>query len=345
MQHLVLTGDPASDDELIARAARVLRSDGLVAFPTETVYGLGGLARSEVAVRRIFEAKGRPSTDPLIVHVAPDWPLDEVVATADPLVDRLRRTWWPGPLTLVVPKHPSIPDLVTAGLDTVAVRAPAHPIARALLAATGQPVAAPSANRFSYVSATTAQHVIDDLGDACDVVLDAGPATAGIESTVVAVADDRLTVLRHGAIPVDELRSVLGDDVHILDGTGPSPTVPDDAPASSPGRLVRHYSPTTETLACEPGFVPERPDGSVCFLGYADRPVVLPPGWTLRVLGRLDDLGEVARVLYSVLREIDRAGHDTIVIELTGLAVGLGRALDDRIRRAASGRVLGPVRS
>lgn len=332
------TPDPVGDGAAIAEAAAVLRTRGLVAFPTETVYGLGAIARSPEAVARIFAAKGRPADDPLIVHVLPDWPLDTVVAAVSPVFAALAAAHWPGPLTLVAPKHPSIPGIVTADGPTVAVRAPAHPVAAALLAAVGEPVAAPSANRFSYVSATTAQHVVDDLGDAVDVVLDGGPATAGIESTVVAVepGDDgeRLVVLRHGALAVEDLTVELGIGVDVVDPD------PDTRLAQSPGRLVRHYSPGTTTLACPAGATPPSDlPGRVCHLACDDDRAAVPGRWERRDLGSVAALDAVARDLYATLRAVDREGFDTIVVQLTGRG-GLGAAIDDRLRRAASGRLL-----
>jgi len=334
-----LTGNEAADANAIAHAADILRSGGLVGFPTETVYGLGALARSPEAVARIFAAKGRPATDPLIVHVLADWPLDEVFAPADALTqtvtDELIAAHWPGPLTLVRAKHPSIPDIVTAEGPTVAVRAPAHPVAQALLAAVGEPIAAPSANRFSYISATTAAHVVADLGDSVDLVLDGGPATAGIESTVVRIAGDALIVLRHGALGIDAITAAVERGVDVVE---PAAT---EAPTASPGRLVRHYAPATAAFACPVGVTPPTDlDGPVCYVGYRDALPDLPDSWALRDLGCIDDLDAVAAGLYAALRELDQAGHATLVLQLTGRS-GLGAAIDDRLRRSASGRVLG----
>ncbi|MFN3218295.1 MAG: L-threonylcarbamoyladenylate synthase [Acidimicrobiales bacterium] len=342
---LTLTGETAHDRSAIEHAADVLRGGGLVAFPTETVYGLGALARSPEAVAGIFAAKGRPSTDPLIVHVLADWPLDEIFDLADPvpglgngaddeLTDELIAAHWPGPLTIVRDKHHSIPDIVTAGGSTVAVRAPAHPVAQALLAAVGEPIAAPSANRFSYISATTAAHVVADLGDAVDLVLDGGPATAGIESTVVRIDGDVLIVLRHGALGIDALTAAIDRGVDVV------VPAPDTATDQSPGRLVRHYAPATAAVACPAGTTPpDDLDRPVCYVGYHDALPPLPSHWAFRDLGPIEDLDAVAAGLYTALRELDDGAFATLVLQLTGRD-GLGAAIDDRLRRSASGRVL-----
>ena len=323
-----LPADELDDDPSIERAAALLRAGGLVAFATETVYGLGGLAHDEEAARGIFAAKGRPPDDPLIVHVDPSWDLSDVAASWSPLARRLTEAFWPGPLTVITPKAEALPSLITSDLPDVAVRAPAHPVAAALLRKVGRPVAAPSANRFSYVSATTADHVEADLGDAIDAVLDAGPSTAGIESTVVRVEDDHVVVLRHGALPADAIAERLGVDVVDAPAAAPS--------EGSPGRLLTHYAPGTHTVARLAGSSAV-PAGSSLILGFDES--VRPDGASFSSLGSLDDLDDVARHLYERLRDADGSGHDTIVVEFTGRA-GLGRALDDRLRKAASGRVI-----
>ncbi len=343
MSVLTLTGEPSHDRSAIEHAADVLRGGGLVAFPTETVYGLGALARSPDAVARIFDAKGRPSTDPLIVHVLAHWPLDDLFdldhhapglgrTADDDLCDELIAAHWPGPLTIVRDKHPSVPDIVTAGGATVAVRAPAHPVAQALLEAVGEPIAAPSANRFSYISATTAAHVVADLGSAVDVVLDGGPATAGIESTVVRIDGDVVIVLRHGALSIDAITGAIDRGVDVV------VPAPEEASGESPGRLVRHYAPATTALACPAGTDPPTDlEAPVCYVGYGDALPSLPPTWAVRDLGSIDHLEMVAAGLYTALRELDHDGFSTLVLQLTGRS-GLGAAIDDRLRRSASGR-------
>lgn len=333
--------DPTSPDPTaIAEAAELLRRGELVALPTETVYGLGAVATDIDAVRRVFEAKGRPASDPLIVHVHPSWALDGVLADEpSPVARRLIGAFWPGPLTIVAPRAAAIPDLVTAGGEHVAVRAPAHPVALAILEAAGLPIAAPSANRFSYVSPTSADHVAADLGHACAAIVDAGRTTWGIESTVVAERDGELVVLRHGAVTAEDLHAAVGDLVAVVE---PADAV--DAGASvSPGRSVRHYAPAIDTIAVHRAALAspfEAPtELRIAHLGLGERPAGLPPHAGHERLGDPGDLAGAAWALYDALRRLDAAGEtDLLLIELTE-APGLGRAIDDRIARAASGRV------
>lgn len=315
---ITITVDSTNPDpDALKSAAATLLDGGLVAFPTETVYGLGALALDPLAARRIFEAKGRPSNDPLIVHVRPSWDLSMLFAEVSPTIRTLADTYWPGPLTIVAPKHSGVPDIVTAGRDTVAVRAPRHPVAAMLLDLVGVPLAAPSANRFSYISPTTAGHVEADLGGVIDVLVDGGPTPIGIESTIVGVDGDRLSVLRPGSIQ--------------LDGVGVNVT---DSPSVAPGRMNRHYSPRTPTVALSDGSRITAPESGI-FIGYDDSSP--PDGWVFVSLGDRHDLGGVARRLYQVLRSADSEQAERIAIEFTGLD-GVGTAIDDRIRRAAGGQ-------
>ncbi|MEX1043304.1 MAG: L-threonylcarbamoyladenylate synthase [Acidimicrobiia bacterium] len=319
---LTVTVDPHNPDRaLLLPAADALLAGGLVAFPTETVYGLGALALDPVAAGRIFDAKGRPADDPLIVHVRPHWDLGGVFAEVNATISDLARLHWPGPLTIVAAKHPSVPDVVTAGRSTVAVRAPSHPVAMMLLDMVGVPVAAPSANRFSYVSPTSAAHVAADLGDRIEVLVDGGPTPIGIESTIVLVEGERLSILRPGSIQLDGVEADLS------------------APAShAPGRRNVHYSPNTPTRALEAGgrLPPDTRSGTL--VGFDDSEPG-PPGWRFVSLGDRDDLAIVAQRLYETLREIDRTDPEQIVVEFTGRG-GLGEAVDDRIRRAAGGQTV-----
>jgi len=230
--------DPAHPDVAVLHdAAAILRRGGLVAFPTETVYGLGAHALDATAVRRIFAAKGRPAFNPLIVHV-PDVAAAHALVTAWPdVADRLAARWWPGPLTLVLPKRATVPDEVTAGRDSVAIRMPAHPVARALLAAAGLPIAAPSANRFTELSPVTAAQVARSLGDGVDLILDGGQTTVGIESTVVDCTTTPPTLLRPGTITRAELEAVVGPLQN------PAPVTDAEAPRAAPGMIARHYAP------------------------------------------------------------------------------------------------------
>lgn len=311
----------------IADAADRLRRGEPVAFPTETVYGLGGRADRLDTVQRIYAAKQRPDFDPLIVHVSADTALDGIVDEPPALFFDLTRRFWPGPLTLVVARGAMVPSAVTSGLDTVAVRAPAHPVAQALLARVGVPIAAPSANTFGHVSPTNAAHVLDDLSGRCDLVIDAGDSTLGIESTVLRVHAHHVVVLRHGAVPVEDL-----DDVDVRESEG--------SVSESPGRSVRHYAPATTMAVMDPRNRAPLPGVGGVYLGYDETARTLPEQWSFVPLGSRDSLGAVAARLYRVLRSIDARRPAMIVAELSGRS-GLGRAIDDRLTRAASGQILG----
>jgi L-threonylcarbamoyladenylate synthase len=354
----VLRVDPdRPDPAVIARAAGRLREGGLVAFPTETVYGLGAHALDRVAVRRLFEAKQRPSTDPLIVHVDSVEQLSSLASSVPDSARVLGRRFWPGPLTLVLPRSRDVPDEVTAGLDTVAVRVPSHPVARALIAAAAVPVAAPSANLFSRPSATQASHVIEDLDGRIDLVLDAGPATIGVESTVLDLSGETPTVLRPGAITVDMLREALPR----VDVRGASRDRESGASASvpmpSPGMLEKHYSPraaltlyegtgtaavTSLTGAARAALA----DGKfVGVIAYDDDLASLPvrdssSRLLVRTIGSHHSAETVASRLYGALRELDAAGVDLILVHGFADGRGLGLAVQDRLRRAAAGRIV-----
>ena len=293
-----------------------------VAFPTETVYGLGANARHGDAVAKIFTAKERPRFNPLIVHV-PDRATAERYATFDATARKLAEAFWPGPLSLVLPKRPDsgIADLVTAGLDTIALRAPDHPIAQELMAASGFPLAAPSANRSGRVSPTTAAHVDAELGDIPAMILDGGPCTRGIESTVVRVTGDAPILLRLGAVPREAVEAVLGSPLDLAE---------DGAPIASPGQLARHYAPGTplrlDALDVSAGeallaFGTEVPDGA--------RKTVN--------LSASGDLQEAATNLFAALRALDACGAETIAV-MPIPDEGLGEAINDRLRRAAEAR-------
>jgi L-threonylcarbamoyladenylate synthase len=320
--------DPASPDPVsIAAAAAVLRAGGLVAFPTETVYGLGADALDPAAVRRIYEAKGRPAFNPIIVHVAGEEHARRLTRRWPAAATRLAHRFWPGPLTIVLPKDVSVPDIVTAGLDAVGIRVPAHPVALALIRAADLPVAAPSANRFTQVSPTTAEHVAHSLGDRLDILLDGGSARVGIESTVVDLTGEP-RLLRPGMIPVAALEAVIGPL---------APGVPEpagNAPRLSPGQVERHYAPRAalELLSREQLESAARSGiaGSVGVLVYSD--VRLPQG-TVSV--RLpDDADGYARGLYAALHQLDHAGCERILVELPP-DTPEWHAVHDRLRRAA----------
>jgi L-threonylcarbamoyladenylate synthase len=326
----------------VARAAECLRGGGLVAFPTETVYGLGVHALDEGAVRRLFEAKGRPAADPLIVHVLDVAGAKTLVRPgADTsLLERLGARFWPGPLTLVLPKSPRVPDVVTAGLDTVAVRVPAHPVARALLEAAHIPVAAPSANLFSRPSPTRAEHVLHDLDGRIDFVIDAGSTDVGLESTVLDLSDGAPVVLRPGAVTVAMLREALGTAVGIRDRTATDP-------ARSPGLLEKHYAPRTPLTLYEGRHASARLAADAIEASRrGERIGVLVPDEDARrfdesafrvvTLGRRGDQAAMAARLYAALREADAAGADALYALGIDDDAGLGAAITDRLRRAAA---------
>lgn len=312
----------------IAEAAALLRDGRLVAFPTETVYGLGADATQGRAVAAIYEAKGRPRFNPLIAHVA-DVAAAAALAEMGATARCLAEAFWPGPLTLVMPHRPTSPvaSLVTAGLDTIAVRVPSHPVALDLLRAVGRPVAAPSANRSGHVSATTAGHVAADLGASVALILDAGPTPHGIESTILDIAGSEPLLLRPGAVTAEAIAAVLG--------AIPRPVQPiaADCP-TAPGQLESHYAPGLPVRLAATS--PRTGEAFLAFGPYA--PAYDGPLLNLSPRG---DLAEAAANLFAALRRLDKSGA-------AGLAVmpipeqGLGAAINDRLRRAAAPR---PVRT
>jgi len=314
----------ASDPRNIESAAQVLREGGLVAFPTETVYGLGADATNATAVAGIFEAKGRPRLDPLIVHVADPREAARFGSFRAQPAGLLMERFWPGPLTLVVPRLGAIAPIVTAGLETVALRCPAHPVARALIRAAGNPIAAPSANRFGSVSPTEAEHVREQLGGRVDVILDGGPCGVGLESTIVALTDPP-RVLRAGGIAVEDIEAVLGPLERAL-SAGDRPL--------APGQRAGHYATYTPLDIAGDGEVPA-PGERVGLLAF------VPPEQAERfaaveILSRRGDVREAAANLFSALHRLDRLGLDRIVARPVP-ETGLGEAIMDRLRRCAAG--------
>ena len=315
----------------LARLAGVLRRGGLVAVPTETVYGLAADALDPRACARIYRAKGRPATDPLIVHLASAAEL-ESVAEGNPAARRLAAAFWPGPLTLVLPRRATVPALVSAGLPSVAVRVPAHPLFRRLLRLTGRPLAAPSANPFGYVSPTTAEHVRAGLGTRIGYILEGGPCAVGGESTIVDLRDPaRPALLRPGAISRAQLEKVLG--VRVVDGAAVGSA---RRAQVAPGQLARHYSPRT------PATLHARLDPAVAAAGPADEAwlfLARPPGRArpnLRWLDARGDLRGAARRLFACLRELDAAGYRHLHLEAAPGEDGFALAINDRLRRAAA---------
>jgi L-threonylcarbamoyladenylate synthase len=342
LPHVFDMADPAEAERGIAAAVAALQAGALVAMPTETVYGLAADATSPRAVAGIFEAKGRPRFNPLIVHV-PDIQAARAHVRLGPAGERLAGAFWPGPLTLVAAAEPAqsrshgagehdrgiapdgsagIADLVRAGLPTLAIRIPHHPVAEALLRAFGRPVAAPSANRSGHVSATTAAHVVADLGDRVAVILDAGPAPMGVESTIVDVSGEGAALLRPGVVPREAIEAVLGRPL----------AAPRAAGVLAPGMLASHYAPEV-TVRLDAAFV--RPGESLLAFGPT-----LPPGSGDAVasvnLSPTGDLREAAANLFAALRTLESRGAPIAAMPIP--AAGLGEAITDRLRRAAAPR-------
>jgi len=306
----------------VAEAAAAIRRGELVGMPTETVYGLAANALDQRAVLRVFEAKGRPRFDPLIVHCA-DLAMAQDVALFSPRAMRLAALW-PGPLTLVLPRMPCVPDAVTAGLDTVAVRIPDHALALQLIRAAGLPLAAPSANRFGCISPTTAAHVAEQLGEAAAGILDGGPCRVGVESTVLR-PDPSPVVLRPGGFTREALAAILGEEVALADRAARDAALPSEAP----GMLASHYAPRAPLRLRAPG---EAWPASAALLAFTGAD--LPVGATAEILSPQGDLAEAAATLFAKLRRLDARGPRLIVAELVP-EKGLGEAINDRLRRAA----------
>lgn len=315
----------------IEKAAEVLRAGGLVALPTETVYGLGANAEDPVAVARIFQAKGRPPSHPLIVHIGGAEQLDDWVEDVPATARLLAAHFWPGPLTLVLRRGRRVPLEATGGLETVAVRVPDHPVAGALLAAFGGGITAPSANRFGSVSPTTADDVRTELGDAVDFVLDGGPCEVGVESTIVDVTADTPSVLRPGGVTREDLEAVLGGPV----------AVPSTSRVRVPGQHPSHYAPRARVVLVEPEKVLDEVE-SARELGHQVG-VFLPPslaGTPVKAHATVAvpaSPAAYARGLYGFLRDLDQRGCDLIVASLPA-EEGLGLAIANRLRRAAGPR-------
>lgn len=307
-----------ADDSTIARAAALLKAGGLVAFPTETVYGLGACALDAAAVAKIFEAKQRPFFDPLIVHIANLSQLPilarEITLNAHKLID----AFWPGPLTIVLPKTSHVPDIVTAGLDTVAIRMPAHQVARALLAESAIPIAAPSANRFGMLSPTRAEHVANQIGERVDLILDGGPCEIGVESTIIKLNGDESTILRFGGIPLEEIEHIIGK-INTSCGNA----------VESPGQLPDHYAPRTPLTLIKR---PIESNTTAAYLAFRDIPV--GRFHAVEILSPNGNLREAAANLFAALHRLDACSASVIFAEEVP-EIGLGRAIMDRLRKAS----------
>ncbi|QDV21393.1 Threonylcarbamoyl-AMP synthase [Gimesia panareensis] len=315
----------------VTAAAELLHNGELVAFATETVYGLGANALNPEAVARIFEVKQRPHFDPLIVHIAAPEQLSEFTTGLSAPAQRLAERFWPGPLTLVLPKRNVIPDLVTSGLDSVAIRIPAHPIARELLQITGLPIAAPSANKFGCLSPTLAQHVVEQLGDEIPMILEGGPCQVGVESTVIQCTEESTILLRPGGIALEEIESCV-ETVRLA-------RIEDFAETKSqvsPGMLPRHYAPGTRLFLIEKlEQLPSAESIGVLSLYPIEETILSGREFAVQeILSPSGDLKTAAAKLFSALRNLDQSGVECIVA-LKMPETGLGRTINNRLERAA----------
>jgi L-threonylcarbamoyladenylate synthase len=335
----VLRVDPERPEgEALARAAAVLHAGGLVAFPTETVYGLGAHALDPAAIRRIYEAKGRPGYNPLIVHVADVAAARGLAAVWPAAAERLAAAFWPGPLTLVVPKAAHVPDEVTAGLKTVALRVPSHPVALALLREAGIPLAAPSANRSTSLSPTRAEHVVRGLGGRVDLVLDSGPCPVGIESTVVSLAGPVPTILRPGTLSADAIAAVAGELAE-----APATGTDGDAARPSPGMMDRHYAPDAELISFSTSARDSRLADAAAEADAGRRVAAIVRGAPPRteagvhVVTLPDDAQGYAARFYAVLHELDAEGYTRVYVEEPPEQPAWA-GVRDRLRRAITAR-------
>ncbi len=311
--------------EAIYQAAEILRKGGIVAFPTETVYGLGADAFNPLAVARVFEVKGRPYFDPLIVHVAGLKDLSKLAVEIPVQAKKLMESFWPGPLTVVLLKKEDVPEIVTAGLSTVAIRMPRHPMTLRLIELADSPIVGPSANPFGYLSPTRAEHVREQLGDRIDFVLDGGPCEVGIESTILSFSEEKPKLLRPGGIPLEEIESIIGK-VEFNSTNSERPL--------APGMLPRHYAPQTPILLEWDEGKEELREKKIGLLAFKE-PKTSSIFSHIEVLSRNGDLKEAATNLFSAIRRLDQLGLDLILAEPVP-EIGLGRAIMDRLRRASS---------
>lgn len=309
----------------IEKAAHLLKRGKLVAIPTETVYGLAANAFDQDAVLNVFEAKERPHFDPLIVHSSSAEWVKQHVAEIPSVAQTLMDEFWPGPLTLVLPKKDIVPDVVTSGLDTVAVRVPSHPMTQDLIRLLDFPLAAPSANPFGYVSPTTAQHVEDQLGEKVDYILDGGPTKVGLESTILGFEEGKPVVFRLGGLSIDVIEDAIGKvDVSLNQSSDPK----------APGMLKSHYAPGKQLYFGNPGEMITQFEGKrIGFLGFMTRLEFLPPEQQL-ILSPHGDLHEAAVNLFAFMRRFEEFPIDLILAEQLP-DIGLGRAINDRLKRAA----------
>ena len=328
-----------NETRAVHHAAGIIKRGGIVAFPTETVYGLGADAFAPLAVARIFEVKKRPHFDPLIVHVAGPDDLGRLVTDIPGPAQKLINRFWPGPLTLVLPKRDEVPDIVTAGLPTVAVRMPRHAMAQRLIELSGSPIAAPSANPFGYVSPTTAEHVRAQLDDQVDLILDGGPCPVGVESTILSFSEERPMLLRPGGVPLEEIESVIGKveitpvEKQTPDASGPWASGPWASGPRAPGMLPRHYAPRTPIVLAAKDEIDSYRNRKAGLLAFRD-PSKRPAFVHTEILSRKGDFREAAANLFAAIRRLDALDLEVIVAEAVP-ETGLGRAIMDRLRRAS----------
>lgn len=306
-------------------AAETLKKGGVVAFPTETVYGLGALAFLPEAVAKVYEIKQRPLSHPLIVHIADPSELKQLVTHIPEKAELLTKKFWPGALTVVLPKSTNVPEVVSGGLPSVGVRCPSHPIAQELIRLAGMPIAAPSANLFGNLSTTTAEHVTESLGSLVDCIIDGGPSQVGVESTIVSFLESTPQILRQGGISQEEIEEVIG----------PVALPSSNAKAIAPGMLEHHYSPHTKlSLQTDTHFSVSGKVGLLCL----KKPENVSSFAIVEELSSTQNLREAASHLYEAMHRLDKSGLDSIVaFEFPDY--GLGKAINDRLRRAAAERI------
>ena len=334
-------GQQKEIEDKISAAAKILREGGLVGIPTETVYGLGADGSNPAAVRRIFEVKGRPQDNPLILHVTGAQWLPRYCADIPPVAYTLARKFWPGPLTMVLKRQPTVPDETTAGLDTVGVRCPNHPVTLAIIREAGMAIAAPSANTSGRPSCTSAQDVLEDVGGRIDMIIDGGSCAVGVESTVLDLTQEPPRLLRPGGLPVEDIERLIG---HIdVDRAVAASLRPDERPGA-PGMKYRHYAPRAPvTVLTGPGdrtarYIREKMGdhtGVICFDEYAGQ----FPGGTVETIGASGDAAAQARRVFDALRAFDRTDVTAIFAQCPGDG-GLGLAVANRLKKAAGFQVV-----
>ncbi len=316
----------------LLRATEALKNNQLIGLPTETVYGLAGNALSDVAIQRIFALKGRPATNPLIVHIADFNQIDSLIAPLNTQqaknLEKLK-VFWPGPLTIILPKSSLVPDLLTANSPTVAIRIPNHQIALKIIRDSGLPLAAPSANRSNYISPTSAQHVLEEFGEELEFIIDGGSCTIGLESTVISLVSDIPQILRPGAITLNQIRSII-PEVQLLERI-----LSPDAQQSAPGQQIKHYSPKTKLIFKE-DYKPTKDLQKIAYVAFTQLSELEQKSFfSYKLLSTSGNLTEIAQKLFGTLRELDQQNLDLIIIDKCP-EEQLGLAIMDRLKRATN---------